>query len=133
MTRCNSSEKVLDYSLVKCSMGFLIASCAFGQAGKWFKLGFGIFGPYPMSHFIFLSASFHSSLVLLVSSWAVQVFTLRHPSRPDLSGQRPMYQTFPSQYVLVCTPLPKGFAHWFSIHMVSKSVLECFICASLQV
>ena len=38
------SQKVLGCSLVKCSMDFLIASCALGQVEKWVKLSFGVFG-----------------------------------------------------------------------------------------
>lgn len=64
-----------------------------------------------------------------LSLWTVQTFTVRCLSQACPPGQRPMYQDFLSQYVLVCTLLPKGFAYLFSIHMVNKSVLGCFGCA----
>lgn len=47
-------------------------------------------------------------------------------------GEKERSQAFPSQYVRACTPLPRDFAHWFSIHLLSKSVLECFVCASYK-
>lgn len=53
MTRHNSSEKVLGYFLVKHSIDFLMASCTFGQVGKWLKVAFGILCPYPMPCFFF--------------------------------------------------------------------------------
>lgn len=122
MTRHNSSEKVLGYFLVKHSIDFLMASCTFGQVGKWLKVAFGIVWPYPMPCFFFFF--FWSPFSSPLSSWAVTGLSSFHietkHSQACLSGQRPRYQTFPSQYVLVHTLFPKGFAYQFSVDLVKN-------------
>lgn len=125
MTKHNFLEKFLSCSSVKYSMGFLIGSCTLGQVGKWFKPAFDIFALHPMPHFIFFVSVFppRSFVPLDCPDFHSEMSSSGLPS-----CQRPMYQDFLSQYVLVCTLLPKGFAYLFSIHMVNKSVLGCFGC-----
>lgn len=113
-------------------MGFLIASCSLGQVGKWFKL-VGIFGPYPRPHFIFfLTPLFQIPCPLGLSLDCPVSHTETSFSGLPFWWEKERSQAFPSQYVRACTPLPRDFAHWFSIHLLSKSVLDCFVCASYK-
>lgn len=123
MTNHNFLERVLSCSSVKYSMVFLLGSCTLGQVGKWFKPAFGIFALYPMPHFI-----------VFVSFFSPRSFVpLDCPdfhSEMSFSGLPSWSETHVpgllSQYVLVCTLLPKSFAHLFSIHMVKQTCTRLF-------
>lgn len=121
MTKHNSSDKVLGYISVKHSTDFLIASCTFGQVGKWFKIAFGILCPYPMLYFIFFFGLL--SLVPCLLGLLLTGLSTSH-TETSFSSLRFCSEShvpdFPSQYVLVHTLLPKGFAYQFSIHLVKN-------------